>query len=389
MIRSLVISSVLITAAFAQDFEALLNEAMLKSPYLRTSDVNIERSKELGASLQRYENPNIELEVSSFDGDVGGREEGYRVALTQPLRLWGVPDDKKRYADALTGTARAEGSLRKAGFIRDISLMYLGYVQSQDVLLLGKEEQKLGERIYEISQERFNAGTISRGRLLQARIDLEMAQSAYERLQIEADSDYMRLLKSAGIEKEISVDVTHKFVLRDGHKSVDSPEQLLWQARSDESTAWKQVNTNSVEWVDLYGEYEKEPDQSISRIGVDIPLALFNTKSQERQIAGLEARRSRLLRDTASTQQDIEVKRLEKESTHLRRLEQRLNSVLQTELELLEMFEEGYKIANINLLELQDVKDKVIDTKRELIDVEIHLQANIIHQNYLQGSYNE
>lgn len=389
MIRSLMISSVLITAALAQDFEVLLREAMLKSPYLRTSDVNIERSREQGASLQRYENPSIELEVSSFDGDAGGREEGYRVALRQPLRLWGIADDKKRYADALIVTARAEGSLRKAGFIRDISLMYLAYVQSQDVLLLGEEGQKLGERIYEISQERFNAGTISRGRLLQARIDFEMAQSRYEMLQIKATSDYMRLLRTAGIEQEISVDVTHKFALRDGRKSVDNPEQLLWQARSDESSAWKKVNTNSVEWVDLYGEYEKEPDQAISRIGVDIPLALFNTKSQEHQIAGLESRRAQLLRDAASTEQNIEIKRLEKESTHLIRLEQRLSSVLQTELELLDMFEEGYKIANINLLELQDVKDKVIDTKRELIDVETNLQANVIHQNYLQGSYNE
>ena len=57
--------------------------------------------------------------------------------------------------------------------------------------------------------------------------------------------------------------------------------------------------------------------------------------------------------------------------------------------ELLKMFEEGYKIANINLLELQDIKNKVIETKERLIQIKTALNQNAIITNYMQGNYNE
>jgi cobalt-zinc-cadmium efflux system outer membrane protein len=60
-----------------------------------------------------------------------------------------------------------------------------------------------------------------------------------------------------------------------------------------------------------------------------------------------------------------------------------------TQIELLNMFQDAYKIANINLLELQDIKNKVIETKQRLIKIQTALNQNAIISNYIQGSYNE
>ena len=53
------------------------------------------------------------------------------------------------------------------------------------------------------------------------------------------------------------------------------------------------------------------------------------------------------------------------------------------------MYKDGYKIANINLLQLQDIKNKVIETKRVLIKIQTAFNQNAIYTNYSKGSYNE
>jgi cobalt-zinc-cadmium efflux system outer membrane protein len=122
---------------------------------------------------------------------------------------------------------------------------------------------------------------------------------------------------------------------------------------------------------------------------VKLPLAFFNTKSQEKQIARLEADKVDLLIQNKNTQLDLESHRLQKQKQKLMRLKEQNTEVLKTEIELLKMFEEGYKIANINLLELQDIKNKVIETKERLIQIKTALNQNAITTNYMQGSYNE
>ena len=53
------------------------------------------------------------------------------------------------------------------------------------------------------------------------------------------------------------------------------------------------------------------------------------------------------------------------------------------------MYEDGYKIANINLVELQLIKNQMISTKEKLIEIQTQKEKNIIGYNYLTGAYNE
>ena len=118
-------------------------------------------------------------------------------------------------------------------------------------------------------------------------------------------------------------------------------------------------------------------------------MAIFNANAQEKQISRLEAKKTDLLIKNKDTQLSIERSRLKQQKEALFSLKNKNTKILKIELKLLEMFKEGYKIANINLLELQDVKNKVIQTKERLIEIKTALNQNAIYTNYIQGNYND
>jgi len=371
----------------AEDFESFLAEAVEKSPYLKATTLQIEQTSEAGDALTRYENPNLELEASYFNPDIGDSDIGYRAAYAQPIRLWGVSDNKESLAKANTALAEANYVQSKAAFVRDISLQYTTFAQNDLLMNLAAEELTLASTIYEISQTRYEAGTISRGIMLQAKVDYKMVLARVQTLSIARQRSYYDLLEKAGLSDEVKLDTTHNFT--HNTKAINNPELLQLKQRQASALASAEVNTNKVEWMSFVGEYEKEPDQDIFRFGASIPLAFFNTKSQEKKIATLEATRSEMLTQNAETKLHVMLKRLAYEAEALQELQRIDEAILSDEQELLSMYEEGYKIANVNLIALQDAKSRLIETKERLIKIKIERDRNAIIQNYLQGTYND
>jgi cobalt-zinc-cadmium efflux system outer membrane protein len=331
----------------------------------------------------------LALEYSHFDPHIGDSDNGFRANYTQPVRLWGVRDDKERLSKATLQSANTNFGQKRAGFIREISLFYTQYSEQKMLVSLGDEELHIAKKIYEISKARYEAGTISRGVMLQSQVAYEMIQIRNESLSLTAMQSYYDLLKQAGINQEIELDTEHEFAIKVMADNTRNPDVLSLHSEQEKAVSQAAVNSNKIEWMSLFAEYENEPEQDIARIGVKLPLAFFNTKSQEKQIALLEADKADLLIRNMNTQLDIENNRLQKQKQRLIRLKDQNAKVLETEVELLKMFEEGYKIANINLLELQDIKNKVIETKERLIQIKTALNQNAITTNYMQGSYNE
>ena len=64
-------------------------------------------------------------------------------------------------------------------------------------------------------------------------------------------------------------------------------------------------------------------------------------------------------------------------------------TTLKTQEKLLKMFEDSYKIANVNLLELQIIKNKTIKTEEFIIKIKSALNINTINTNYTTGTYND
>ena len=371
------------------DFDTFLRKALLKSPYLAASSLSISQAKEIGASLTRYENPNLELEYSSFNPQIGNTEDGYRLNYSQAIRLWGVGDDKELLSKNILKSASSQHSLKKALFIRSIALSFTDYSEQKMLLILGEEELSIAQKIYDISQARYDSGTISKALLLQSKIDYELIEIQNSALSLRTTHSYYELLKFAGIDEELNLNTAHIFTTELHTQSSKNPTLKALQAHKQESLSEAQVNSNTVEWINLTAEYESEPGQDIARVGISFPLALFNTKAQEKKIATLEASRSQLLIDNEKKILNIESKRLLKERGELKNLLFKNRQLLMSELQLLEMFQDGYKISNINLLQLQDIKNKMISTKRTIIELTRELNQNAIILNYNQGKYND
>jgi len=385
--KKLLTLALLSSALYAEGFEQFLNRAVQTSPLLKASNLRVEQSTHKGKILTRYENPNLEVEASYFTPDTSNNAFGYRASYSQPVRLWGVGDAKNTLADANMALSKADYVQAKASFIYGLSLQYTDYALNDLLMVLAKEELTLANTIYSISKERYEAGTVSRGVMLQAQVDFKMTEARIQSLALRRQRSYYMLLKKSGITEQVIIDPDYTFSLETSSGTNPQLLQLENQLKSAQASA--ELNSNDVEWMAINAEYEKEPDQDIYRLGATIPLAFFKTKEQEQQIAKLEATRSEMLRNNAQSKIIIELQRLDYEASALRNLQRIDEDVLDGEQELLGMYEDGYKIASINLLALQDAKARLIETKERLIRIKIELDRNAITQNYLQGTYND
>ncbi|PHS58323.1 MAG: hypothetical protein COB17_03665 [Sulfurimonas sp.] len=389
MFKNILISGLLCTFLSAESFDTFLQKAITNSPYLKSNALALNQAKEQGSVVTRYSNPTLELEHSTISHDGGDDESGYRINYSQPIRLWNIADTRESLASNILNSANASYEQQKAIFIRDISLAFSLYAQQKMLLSLGDEELSIAKRIYDISMARYQSGTVSRGLMLQSKVDYETIKVSKASLELALNQSYYRLLGFAGINEEVQLDSEYTFNVISTSDNLTNPNIKFLQSKKEQSLSLAKLNSNKIEWINIYTEYEYDPEQYTYRFGANFPLAFFNTKAEEKKIAKLQASRSQLLIDNETKRLNIEVKRLQKESTSLKNLRLQNENILTTEIELLDMFKEGYKIANINLLQLQDVKNKVIFTKRSLIQIHTSLNQNAININYNQGSYND
>ena len=390
MIKILSVVVFLSSNIFAQvNFNEFLNNALKNSPYLKSNTLSIKQATLEGEALNRYENPSLELEFAQFKPDVGVDENGYRVAVAQPIRLWGIGSDKEEFAKSLKTKAKANYTLSHANLSKNISLLFVEYAHKQKSYLLAKEELAIASRIYEISIARYEAGTISQGVMLQAKVDFEMVDINLDTLSLSAKDEYLKLLEVAGYTKEIELNHNYDFNLQSDSKSSKNPDLEYINSLQNEAITSSKVNSNKLEYVDLLAEFENEPDQDIFRVGVSIPLVIFNSKKQEMQIAKLESSKAKFIAKKHLGEITLNRLKLTQQRDLLKSLEAKNIKTLSTQEKLLKMFEDGYKIANVNLLELQNIKNRVIKTKESLIKIKFALDVNAINTNYISGAYNE
>jgi cobalt-zinc-cadmium efflux system outer membrane protein len=373
----------------AENFDIFLQKALKNSPYLKANALNIDRSQQEAALVQRYKNPTLSLEGSRFSSESAKRsEKGYRTALSQPLQLWGVGDDKAALAAAIQEQSRDFTELTRARFIQKISLLYIDYMQAAALEALSFEELHIAHKIEAISKERYRAGNIAKVKYLLTKLDTKRTDNLYTQRSVYKTSAYYKLLEIAGVhESDLESRYTFELVKKEGPK--ESVELAYIQSTGQKAQADAKLKENKIEWLSLYMEYEKEPEQSIARVGVDIPLALFNRQEEEKRVAMIEAKQKHLLLENQKRALEIKLKRIEKELYGLKALKKKTQALYRAQKEMLQMYEDGYKIANIKLIELQNLKAQMIETKEKAIILQSQIDRNIVNYNYNVGAYNE
>lgn len=370
------------TISWAESFEAFVQQAVTQSPYLQVSALKMDQARLEGNKLTRYDNPTIEVEASKFS-----EQNGYRFGFNQPVRVWGVGEDKERIARSLSTNAKANIAVERSRFIKELSLLYVDYAQAQNNLNLAKEELKIAQSINNVSKERYAKGSLSKALLLQADVAYADALSNRDEDEKEAIKSYDALREYAGISEEIAIDADYNFI-RFGDEKLN-PDLALLTSENDLKASQTKLETRIIESIDVFTEYEKEPDQNIYRAGVAIPLPIFNTKREEKSIQELQIRQNALLLKAQNERLGLRKKSLIKEITSLETLLQKRKENLKNAQELLGMYQDAYAIANVNLLELYEIKNRRIATQQEIISLQSQINRSTIEYNYLQGAYNE
>lgn len=382
MIKFILPITLLCSIGYAENFETFLARAVQNSTYIQSSYLTIEQSRLEGKIIQRYENPKVELEASSFES-----ENGYRVAIAQPIRLWEVSVDKEHFATSKEINAKANASAIHAQFVKEISFLYAEYSQKQKLLDLANEELKIAQKIDEISNQRFLNGSLSKALMLQANVDYANAQSNVLEYERERSLSNYNLLAFAGVAEELQIEPNYQFRLINNEK--ENPDISLLESENAMSVSESKLNTYTVESIEVFGEYEREGNQNIYRAGVSIALPFFNDKSEEKSILSLQERRSALALKAYKNRLQTKTATLKKELDTLNILLQKRQSNLKNEEELMNMYNDAYAIATINILELYEIKNRVLSTKREVINLQAQIDRATIEYNYTQGNYNE
>lgn len=394
MIKILSIFVFLSLKLFAQEniskevyFNEFLNKAINNSPYLKALHLNINQTSLKGEILTRYKNPSLELEYAYFNAPSKSSENGYRVALSQEITLFNVMSDKEKASISMHEKSQAKYLLWRALFVKEVSFLFAEYAQEKDLYSLKQEELFIAKRIYDISQERYKAGTISKGKMFQAKVDFEMLEVALSMKEISYKDKYFKLLELAGYFVEIELNHKHKFSVNSNISL--NPDLILLEKTKKYALDMASVDANKIQAIDLVLEYEDEPDQDILRLGFEIPLAIFNTKDQEKEIAKIQAKKLDNSIEKHSSTISFKILQLRQKRDLLEGIKNKNSLTLVTQKKLLTMFEDAYKIANVNLLELQNVKNKLVQTKKNLIENKFALDENAIETNYIAGVYNE
>lgn len=381
MIKLLLFVS-LSAALMAESYEQFLAKAIEKSPYLNASVLMMDQAKLEGKKIVRYDNPILEVEKSKFRS-----ENGYRVGINQPIRLWGVGEDKEQISRSMVANAKASVAMERSRFIKELCVLYVDYAQNQKRLNLAQEELKIAQSINTVSKERYSNGTLSKALMLQADVAYADAASNLLEHQKEAMKSYDALREYAGIMEEISIDSEHLFLRVQDEKS--SPELTLLSTENTLKASQAKLETRVIESIGVFGEYEKEPDQNIYRAGISIPLPLFNTKNEEKVLQEIQTRQNALFLKAHSDRLGLHKKRLIREIASLESLLQQRQENLKNAQELLAMYRDAYAVANVNLLELYEIKNRRIATQEEIISLQSQINRSTIEYNYLQGAYNE
>lgn len=373
----------------ADSFNKFLNTALEQSPYLKSTYLGKEQLDYEASIATRYQNPEVDILYSKFNSKNEATDTGYSVSISQPIRFLGISNYKNELSKKILEGSKNFYQMDKSIFIKELSLLYTQYEYTERLKKLTQESYKLAKEIYDISQERYSLGSISQADLLQTEAALLEVKVENENTKMDLLSQYSNLLKFAGITENIDLELNHSFNIKGKKQILNNSELLSMKSKQDINLAKLNVETNTFDSFNFVISHDKEAEQTVNRIGVSIPFPIFNTRSQETQIALLESKKNELLIQNRINQLNQELENLYKQRDSLILQLSDNEKILMLKNKMLEMYLEKFKISQANILELQIVKNSVIQIKKELLRTKAALNQNAIDINYIQGDINE
>jgi len=371
---------------YAMDFLEFKQKAVKNSNSLKSEKLSILLEQKRADFLQKIQNPTIELERSKFKD-----ERGWRVGLSQPIRFLGVGSDLELLNSASIEQTKADFVLTKALFSKNLELLYTEYVYEQGLQTLIKEELELSKKVEDITKERLKNGVTTKVKLMMATLEKENIKNKLLLQQNSSLEKFSNLLVFTNLEdvKKLDAKFLYDFSMTDIETNSSNPLLLKMKKLKQKSQQKVSSLNHTIKSFELFGEYEDEPDSDIVRAGIAFSVPLFKQNSKEAELAKIEVKQLTLLQRSKEIEFRVKTKYLKNSISIDKERYFLLKKQLKKQQQLLELFEEGYKISKGSLLELIDVKNRLIDQKEKLLFTQKEANIKQIELNFLEGRYND
>ncbi len=168
-----------------------------------------------------------------------------------------------------------------------------------------------------------------------------------------------------------------------------SASQRVLQAKQKIYQSDYTLNKSALQSYDVYGGIEQESEQSILRIGVNIPLNIYHDRKQERMLSKLKMQQVALDKEQLAMTIDSQKQMIKSALKELYQQYMSLKSLQKEQEELTLLLTKGYKIAKGSLFQLMTAKNKLIQTKKALLQTHKIINIQKITLRFLQGGYND
>ena len=376
---------------FGMSYTKFKEHTLKNSKILKSQQLSLQVTQQENNILLRTSNPTLNLEASRFDEEIGNNSFGYSVSASQTVRTGSYMDGIKDKTYASTLLRKAFVRQGKAGYIKGLEGLYTAYVYQNKILSLFQQEYKLSNKVTNMVKERFKNGSDNKVSYLQVKTETLTLKTQMYTTKQQLNSLYYQLLSTAGFRKKVSLE--KKFIYSVSSKTKNSsklsPEQQILQAKEKLYQSDLSMNKSSFQNYDVYAGMEKEPYQSILRLGVNIPLAMHNDRSEERMLAKLQGQQTKLDREQLSLNIHSQKQMLKASIRELSAQYFTLKTLQKEQQELTSLLQEGYKIAKGSLFEMMSAKNKLIQTRKALLQTQKIINDQKIELRFLQGDYND
>ncbi len=376
---------------FGMSYAKFKEHTLKNSKILKSQQLSLQVTQQENNILLRTANPTLNLEASRFDEDIGNNSFGYSVSASQTIRTGSYMDGIKDKTYASTLLRKAFVTQGKAGYIKGLEGLYTDYVYQNKMLSLLQQEHKLSNKVTSMVKERFQNGSDNKVSYLQAKTETLTLKTQMYTIKQQVSTLYYQLLAIAGFRKKVSLDKRFIYSISPKTKNSSklSPQQQILQAKEKLYQSDLSMNKSSFQNYDVYAEMEKEPEQSILRLGVNIPLAIYNDRSEERMLAKLQGQQTKLDNEQLSLNVYSQKRMLKASIRELSAQYNALKMLQKEQQELTSLLQEGYKIAKGSLFEMMSAKNKLIQTRKALLQTQKIINDQKIELRFLQGDYND
>ena len=376
---------------FGMSYEQFKRHTLKNSKILKSQTLSLQSTQQENNILLRTSNPILNLEASRFDEKLINNSFGYVVSASQTIRTPGYMDGLQSKAKASSLLSQAFVTQGRAGYVKTLEEFYTQYVFQNKMYALMKQEYSLSQRVTQMVKERYINGSENRVAYLQAKTETLTLKTQMYTTKQQQHTLYYQLLAIAGLRSNISLE--KRFIYSVSSKTKNSsklsPQQEILKAKEKVFQSDQHMNQGAFRNYDLYAGMEKEPEQSILRFGLNIPLAIHNDRSEERMLAKLKMQQTQLDNEQLSVATYSQKKMIKASIHELSSQYYALRSLQKEQQELSDLLQEGYKIAKGSLFQLMTAKNKLIQTRKALLQTHKMINEQKITLRFLQGDYND